>query len=100
MQTYSFTDSENLSATELHLLRERAENKPLFDEAVAYMKRMNFRADIARGCTRNKDGIVAQFVNYDWAQEYADYPHFVFHDFFRGHLLNKYSRLVRGLDKS
>lgn len=93
-----FSDAAIHSATELHLLRERAENKALFDKAVEWMNRMKFRADIKRGCTRNMHGVAAQFGNYDWAQEYVDHPHFVFYDFFSGHLLNKYSRLLRGLD--
>lgn len=94
----NFNDAASHSATELYLLRERAENQFLFDKAVEWMDRMKFRADTKRGCTRNKDGVQAQFVNYDWAQQYVDHPSFVFHDFFRGHLLNKYSRLLRGLD--
>lgn len=94
----NFNDAASHSATELHLLRERAENQFLFDKAVEWMDRMRFRADLKRGCTRNKHGVVAQYNNYDWAQQYVDHPHFVFHDFFRGHLLNKYSRLLRGLD--
>ena len=94
----NFNDAATHSATELHLLRERAESKFLFDKSVEWMNRMKFRADIKRGYTRNKDGVVAQYVNYDWSDEYVMHPYLVFHDFFRGHLLNKYFRLCRGLD--
>ena len=96
----TFDESTQRSATEFHLLRERAENKTLFDQAVEWMQRNKFRADLKRGCVRSVDGVQSQFVGYDWAHQYAEHPHFVFYDFFRGFLLNKYSRMVRGLDQS
>ena len=94
----TFNDAASASATEFYLLRERADSQYLFDKAVEWMDKMKFRADIKRGYTRNRDGVVAFWPNYDWAHQYVEHPHFVFHDFFRGHLLNKYSRLLRGLD--
>lgn len=94
----NFNDSASHSATEFYLLRQRAENQYLFDKAVEWMGRMKFRADIKRGCVRNVNGVQSQFVNYDWAHHYEDAPNLVFGDFFRGILLNKYSRLLRGLE--
>lgn len=94
----TFDQSIQHSATEFYLLRERAENQTAFDQAVEWMRNMKFRADIAKGYTRNRDGVAAFWPSYDWAAQYAEHPHFVFYDFFRGHLMNKYSRLLRGLE--
>jgi len=94
----TFDDSIKNSAIEFHLLRERAENKTLFDQAVEWMRNMRFKADIAKGRTLSRNGEIARFINYDWSDEYNQNPHFVFHDFFKPHLLNKYSRFVRGVD--
>jgi len=99
MTMISFSDACSHSATEFYLLRERAENQYLFDRAVEWMDRMRFRADIKLGIARNKDGVVSRFANYDWSQQYKDHPNSVFFDFFRPFLLNKYSRLLRGLDQ-
>lgn len=95
----SFNDACNHSATEFYLLRQRAENKFLFDKAVEWMDRTRFSADTKRGTTRNTNGVIAQFLTYDWAQQYDKFPNLIFFDFFRPHLLNKYSRMLRGLDR-
>jgi len=95
----TFDQSIQHSATEFYLLRKRAENQTAFDQAVEWMRSMKFRADLEKGYTRNRDGVAAFWRSYDWAARYTEYPNFVFQDFFRGHLMNKYSRLLRGLDK-
>ena len=94
----NFNQSLQHSATEFYLLRQRAEYPPTFDKAVEWMHNKRFRADLKRGCVRNVDGVQSQFVGYDWADHYVDHPSHVFYDFFRGFLLNKYSRMVRGLE--
>lgn len=95
----TFQQAIERSGTEFHLLRERAENPAAFDQAVERMISERFACDTASGTTRNRDGVQAQFVAYDWANDYEKHPNFVFYDFFRGFLLNKYSRILRGLDK-
>ena len=96
----NFNQSIQHSATEFYLLRQRVEYPPTFDKAVKWMHDKKFRVDLKRGRVLNVDGVQSQFVNYDWADNYEDAPNLVFGDFFRGFLLNKYSRIVRGLDQS
>lgn len=93
----SFGKACELSATEFYLLRERAENPASFDLAAQQMMDEGWTCDTAKGTTRNNHGVQAHFVGYDWGAEYDAHPHFVFYDFFRGHLLNKYSRVLRGV---
>lgn len=94
----SFDKACKLSATEFHLLAARAEDPGLFAHAVERMGAERWTCDTETGVCRNRDGAVSRFPNYDWAAEYDSAPHFIFYDFFRGPLLNKYSRLVRGVD--
>ena len=99
MAMVSFTDACSRAAEEFNLQRERAENKYLFDKAVDWMERMKYRADIKRGIVRDEDGVVKRFAEYDWSHQYEENPHHVFYDFFLGDLLNKYGRLLRGVDQ-
>lgn len=93
----TFNQSIDLSAHEFSLLRQRAEDKRAFDQACEQMRKERYTADTKTGITKNRSGVVGQFVSYDWAVDYEANPHFVFFDFFRGHLLNKYSRIIRGV---
>lgn len=97
---YTFEESMQKSATEFYLLRQSAENKEAFDKAVEWMSKKKFIADIENGTVRNKDGFVSQFTNYVWSKDYFDNPHFIFYDFFRPNLMNKYSRIIRGVDNA
>lgn len=95
---YSFQETIAISATEFYLLRQQAEDKDLFDKATNWMNRKKFTCDTTKGTTCNIDGMHSSFVSYDWESDYIDAPNHVFHDFFRGILLNKYSRLIRLVD--
>lgn len=94
----TFDQSIEQSATEFHLLRERAEDQAAFDQAVESMRTERWTCNVKTGTTRNRDGVMAQFIAYDWADTYAANPAHVFYDYFRGALLNKYSRILRGLE--
>lgn len=78
-------------------LRASAPDPEHFDRATASMRKQGWNCDLATGTTRNRDGVQAQFVTYDWAPSYDANPEHVFYDFFCGPLLNKVSRLQRGL---
>lgn len=93
----SFKDSLYHSAHEIAFLRNSVERKDVFDKAVESMVKEKFIADTDKGTTRNVNGVVGQFINYDWANEY-EHLNLVFYDFFRPHLMNKYFRMLRGLD--
>lgn len=69
----------------------------LFDKAVEHHVKRGLRADIKAGITRDREGIKSRFVNYNWAAQYQNAPHFVWFDFFRPAILNSCSRLSRGL---
>jgi hypothetical protein len=94
----TFDQAIEQSATEFHLLRERAENKTAFDQAVERMRTERWTCNVKTGATRNRDGIMAKFTAYDWSDNYAERPETIFNDYFAGSLMNKYSRLMRGLD--
>lgn len=70
----------------------------LFDKAVEHHRRRKLRADIEKGSTRDVDGWRSQFTAYDWGHEYADAPHHIYFDFFRGTVNNSCSRIQRGLE--
>jgi len=89
----SFADSLRHSAMEFHLLRERALYKDIFDAATESMK--NYIADIDTGILYHKGKWVQKYVNYDWAQQYHETPHLIFHDFFKPDLLNNYQKTLR-----
>jgi len=92
----TFQESIKKSATEFYLLRQRAENETVFDEAVEWMTKNSFVCDLSKGSVKSKQGFISQFTAYDWEHEYEINPHFVFYDFFRGPLLTKYQRILRG----
>jgi hypothetical protein len=92
----TFQESIEKSATEFYLLRQRAENKAVFDKAVEWMTKNSFVCDLSKGSVKSKQGFISQFTAYDWEHEYEINPHFVFYDFFRGPLLTKYQRILRG----
>ena len=94
----TFQESLDLSACEVYSLRQRAEDKAKFDLAIEWTIKQNFVANILTGTVRNKSGQYSQYVSYDWSSVYVENPTFIFHDFFMGALLNKYSRLIRGID--
>lgn len=99
MARTTFDQALDLSATEVHLLRARADDPDAFDRAMARMRAERWSCDTRTGVTRNRDGVQAYFSAYDWGAEYAAHPQFIFNDYFRGPLLNKYSRIVRGVDQ-
>ena len=99
MPRVTFDQALALSATEFHLLRERAAQRDAFDRAVERMRAERWACDPSTGTVRNRGGVRAQFTAYDWGAEYVAHPHFIFYDFFRPHLMNTYSRIVRGIDQ-
>jgi hypothetical protein len=95
--TMTFDDACMHAATQLYVLRQRVERRDLFDEAVEQMQRDRYRVDIQTGVVRNKAGFVSRFVDYDWASQYEEAPHFIFYDFFQGILMNSYARKLAGV---
>ncbi len=95
MKHVTFEQSINLSSTEFYLLRERAENKTIFDQAVQWMISNKFKCNVELGTVHNKQGFVSSFSAYDWADDYKEQPSLIFYDFFRGCLLNKYIKLIK-----
>jgi len=96
----TFEQSIEHSATEFYLLRERADDKNAFDEAVSWAINHRLVCDTKIGLVKSRQGVESQFSKYDWAEHYEEHPSLVFYDFFRGLLLNKYSRIVGGLNNS
>jgi hypothetical protein len=94
----TFDQAIELSATEFYLLRRRAEVPEAFTCAMEAMRVGGYVADTVKGTVCNRDGVVSLFDPYDWGETYDDMPHHVFYDFFRGLLLNKYSRILRGME--
>jgi hypothetical protein len=94
----TFKQSIEYSATEFYMLRQRAENKDLFDKAVDWCVNQKFICDLKMGSVKSKEGFFSQFVNYDWSKMYDDAPNSIFHDFFKSPLLTRYQRLLRGLE--
>lgn len=93
----SFDKACAMAASEVAQLRAQAADKRLFDLAVENMRAQRWVCNTRTGTTRNVEGVQGQFVAYDWEATYNKFPDHVFYDFFRGHLLNKVSRLARGL---
>jgi hypothetical protein len=93
-----FSEAVDKARDEFDSLRSAAENKELFDKAADYMKKQDFVCDLSLGSVKAKKGWQAQFVNYDWADNYIANPDHVFYDYFRGILMNKYSRYLREID--
>ena len=94
----TFDAAIDLARDEFDSLRDGVEDKAAFDRAVDWMCESRFTANLDTGTIRNRDGVRAQFVTYDWAGSYTQHPEHIFFDFFRGDLMNKYTRLVRGID--
>jgi hypothetical protein len=103
METVTLEQSLEWSATEVYLVRRKAaenwaDGAALFDKAVAHHKARRLRANVKLGTTRDRDGWRSRYVDYDWASDYEQHPSFVFHDFFRGAILNSIDRMARGLE--
>lgn len=99
----TFEQSTKHSAYEFLALKQRAEYPELFDCAVNRMLSENWKANIKTGVTRNRSGVMSYFPNYNGLEDYAEYKNYsnlIFYDFFRGFLMNYYSRLVRGIYKA
>lgn len=92
-----FEQAIEYSATEFYMLRQRAENKDLFDKAVNWCVNQKFVCDIDKGSVKSKDGFFSQYVNYDWGDIY-EHRNCIFHDFFKSPLLTRYQRLLRGTE--
>lgn len=95
--TITFEEACDLSRQEIAELRAYTQDKALFDQAMESMRKQRWTCDLQAGTTRNTEGVQAQFKQYDWAPHYEAHPDHIFYDFFRGILLNKVSRLDRGL---
>jgi hypothetical protein len=93
----TFDQACERASGEFEALRARAANAQQFEQAVSSMRRERFVCDTATGTTRSRDGVQGQFTSYDWGSRYDAYPNHVFYDFFSGFLLNKVSRIERGL---
>ena len=90
------------AATAVYMDRQKADAQygaGLFDRAIEHHVARNLRADTERGITRDRGGQCAAYVSWSGADAaaYIEAPHFVYFDFFRGHILNSVSRLSRGL---
>lgn len=94
----TFEQSTQHSAHEFGNLQDLAISPELFALAVRRMTSEKWRADIDNGVTLKGAEVAAKYVGYDWGDEYKQYPNLVFHDFFKGPLMNYYSRLFRGVD--
>ena len=95
--TVTFGDACTHAATQLYVLRQRAERQDLFDESIEQMRRGGYRVDIQAGVVQNKAGFVSRFVDYDWAAQYEEAPNLIFYDFFQGILMNLYTRKLAGV---
>mgnify|MGYP007090126188 CR=1 FL=1 len=89
----------NAHHTSLEDLHKKATDKTALKKALDWMQKNRFVADIDRGITRSCDGVQSQFCDYFWQSFYRESPHWIFYDYFMGIVLNKYSRIVRGIDK-
>ena len=94
----TFDAAIDLARDEFDTLRNSVGDKTAFDRAVDWMRKSRFTANLDTGTVRNRDGVRSQFLTYDWADNYAIHPEHIFFDFFRGELMNKYTRFVRGID--
>jgi len=100
MMKITFDEALNYAYhTSLEDLHKKATDKTALNKVFAWMRKNRFVADIDRCITRSSDGIHSQFSNYTWQAFYKESPHWVFYDYFIGIVLNKYSRIVRGIDK-
>lgn len=70
----------------------------LFEKAIAHHMQRDLRASVVKGSVRDRDGFRSQFVDYDWADVYAENPEYVWTDFFLPFILNSVSRMSRGLE--
>ena len=93
----TFDQACERSGGEFEALRGSAPSLEAFDQATESMRAQRWSCDTNSGTTRNREGVQAQFVCYDWGETYEAFPSHVFYDFFRGSLLNKVSRIQRGL---
>ena len=97
-----YTFEQAMACCDILTIREcekAAKNKELFEKAKIWMKSQSFVANIAQGSLSGKNGILSQFVSYDWIEFYIEHPEWVFFDYFKPVLMNKYDRLLRGVDK-
>ena len=94
----TFDRAVDLARNEFDSLRDGVEDKVAFDKSVAWMRACRFSANLETGTTHSQNGVESQFLTYDWASNYTQHPEHIFFDFFRGSLMNKYSRFVRGID--
>lgn len=81
--------------------KERADQQfgvGLFKKAIEHHDKLNLRADISNGTTRDKYGEISRFTNYELAYFYEAYPHHIWNDFFSGTIMNSCSRMARGYD--
>lgn len=69
----------------------------LFDQAVAHHTSLRLRANVTTGTTQNRYGQLSKYINYNWSHVYEEAPHHIWHDFFRGTIMNSCSRMARGL---
>lgn len=84
------------AATDVHCTRTKFGNDAwAFDKAVEYWQKRALRADLETGTAYYRDGWLAHFTGYDWADVYSDMPHAVFHDFFKGALCNSAAHLIQ-----
>lgn len=95
----TFEQSINYAFDEVYALQNSVEDKEAFQKARQWMNAQAYSCDIAKGSTRSKEGNQSQFTGYNWAEHYETHKHHIFYDFFKGALMNKYSRIVRGIDK-
>ena len=67
-------------------------------QAVEHWNRRKLTANIDTGTVRDRDGVVAQFTAYDWADNYTENPSHIYFDFFASVVRNSADRIRRGLE--
>ncbi len=67
-------------------------------QAREHWNRRKLTANIDTGTVRDRDGVVAQFTAYDWADNYTENPAHIYFDFFASVVRNSADRIRRGFE--
>lgn len=101
MKIVTLAEAMNAAPEDVLADRERADKQfgvGLFDKAIEHHTKLNLRADISNGTTRDKYGETSRFTHYELAYFYEAHPHHIWNDFFSGTIMNSCSRMARGYD--
>ena len=100
----TYSQAVEHAATQFYMLRTSERKRwnftiEEFDAAHQWMLLQRFTFDTETGITRNRNGWQGAFVNWDKSKaNYENFPSSIFFDIFRGALMNKCSRIHRGID--